>query len=218
MGPRPDDRTDGSLLPTGADPVALLALIVQQREETRRRTEPSLAVIATAWGSAWLLGYLTLFLTGGASRAAPPAWAFIVFAILLVMAVAVTMVHIGRRFAGVSGESATVGAMYGWTWFIGFVVASLVFGGAVRAGAGSEVMTVLTNGVSCLVVGLIYMAGGMLWREWRMFALGGWIAVVAGVASLAGAPAIYLVMAVAGGGGFLVAAAVDARRSSRRPA
>lgn len=212
----PDDDGD-AVLPAGTDPAALLALIAEQRATTRRRTEPSLAVIATAWGSAWLIGYLVLYLTAR-SASTPPPWAFGVFAALLGLAIAVTAVHIARRFAGVSGESATVGAMYGWTWLIAFLVAALVFGGAVRAGATPEVMAVLTNGVSCLVVGLIYLAGGMVWREWRMFALGGWIAVIAGVASLTGAPTLYLVMALAGGGGFLVAAAVDAVTKRRRTA
>ena len=209
------ESTAAETTAAGTDPAALLALIAQQREATRRRTEPSLAVIATAWGGAWLIGYLVLYLTAR-SDGTPPPWAFGVFSAMLVLAIVVTAVHIGRRSRGITGESATVGAMYGWTWVIGFLVASLVFGGAVRAGASSEVMAVLTNGVSSLVVGLIYLAGGMLWREWRMFALGGWIAVIAGVASLTGTPALYLVMALAGGGGFLVAAAVDAWYKARR--
>lgn len=214
------DGTDGQDrqleddLPAGDDPAALLALIAAQRESTRRRTAPTLAVIGTAWGVSWLVGYLTLYLTfDGVSS---PWWAFAVFAGLLVLAIVVTAVHIARRSAGVRGESATVGAMYGWTWVVGFVAAGLVFAGAARADASPELMAMLSNGVSCLVVGLLYMAGGMLWREWRMFVLGGWVALVAGAASLAGAPVIYLVMAVAGGGGFLLAALLDRVVSSRR--
>lgn len=201
-------------LPPGTDPAALLALIAAERERTRRRTAPSLAVIATAWGVAWLVGYLTLFLTFDGVTA--PWWAFTVFTGLLVLAVVITAVHISRRSAGLRGESATVGAMYGWTWFVGFTAAALVFAAVARLGVTPEVIAVLSNGVSCLVVGLIYMAGGMLWREWRMFLLGGWIALAAGFASLAGAPTIYLVMALAGGGGFLLAAALDAVVARRR--
>lgn len=205
---------DGDREPAASvDPAALLALIAQQGERTRRRIEPSLALIAGTWGGAWLAGYLTLFVTGGGLDAGaallPPAWAFIVFGVLLALALVVTAVHIARQFAGVAGESATVGAMYGWTWVIAFVVASMLFAGVARLGADEQVMAVVSNGVSCLVVGLVYMAGGMMWREWRMFALGAWIAIIAGVASLLGPPWTYLVMALAGGGGFLIAATVD---------
>jgi len=206
--PVPDDT------PASDDPAALLALIAAQRENTRRRTSPTMAVIGTAWGVAWLLGYLVLYLTfDGVSS---PWWAFLAFASLLVLAMVVTAVHTARRVSGLGGDSATVGTMYGWSWIIGFIAAALIFASAARAGAGPEIMAILSNAVSALVVGLLYLAGGMLWREGRMFALGAWIALVAGLASLAGPPTTYLVMALAGGGGFLVAAVVDAVVSRRR--
>ena len=203
-------------LPAGDDPAALLALIAAQRETTRRRTSPTMAVIGTAWGLAWLAGYLVLYVTF--DGVVSPWWAFAIFAGLLVLAIVVTAVHTARRVSGIHGESATVGAMYGWAWVIGFTAAALIFASAARAGASPEMMAILTNGVSCLVVGLLYLAGGMLWREARMFALGAWIVLIAGFASLAGPPTTYLVMAVAGGGGFLVAAVADAVVNRRRGA
>lgn len=212
--PRPTDDDAGDDAPAGDDPAALLALIAGERERTRRRTSPTMAVIGTAWGVAWLVGYLVLYVTFDGVTS--PWWAFAVFVGTLVIAMVVTGVHTARRVSGLGGDSATVGAMYGWGWIIGFVAAALIFASAARAGAGPEVMAVLSNGVSCLVVGLLYLAGGMLWREGRMFALGAWIALIAGLASLAGPPTTYLVMALAGGGGFLVAAVVDAAVSRRR--
>lgn len=206
----PHDVPEGDL---PDDPAALLALIAAERERTRRRTAPSFALIGSAWGVAWLAGYLTLFLS--ADGPVPADWAFGVFSALLVVAVVITAVHTTRRAAGIRGDSATVGAMYGITWFVAFLAAGLLFAGAVRAGAGDAVMAVLTNGVSCIIVGLLYMAGGALWREWPMFGLGAWVALVAGAVALLGTPAAYLVMALAGGGGFLVAVLVDlARRRS----
>ncbi|HLT83770.1 MAG TPA: hypothetical protein VKZ83_06025 [Phototrophicaceae bacterium] len=210
------DEPAADALPPGTDPEVLLTLIAAERERTRRRTAPSLAVIATAWGVAWLLGYLTLFLTFDGVTA--PWWAFTVFSGLLAVAVVVTAVHTARRSAGLRGESARVGALYGWTWIVGFAAAALVFVAVARLDASPEVVAVLSNGVSCLVVGLVYMAGGMLWRERSMYLLGGWIALAAGAASLAGTPTIYLVMALAGGGGFVVAAVLDAVAAGRRRA
>lgn len=216
MSESPHRPTDGPAddAPAGDDPAALLALIAAQRESIRRRTTPTMAVIGTAWGLAWLLGYLALYLTFDGTSS--PWWAFAIFTSLLVLAVVVTAVHTARRVSGLGGDSATVGTMYGWAWMIGFVAAALIIASVVRAGAGPEVLAVLSNAVSSLVVGLLYLAGGMLWREGRMFALGAWIALVAGLASLAGPPTTYLVMALAGGGGFLLAAVADAVLSRRR--
>lgn len=215
MSDTPSSTTDDDEdPPAGTDPAALLALIAGERERTRRRISPTMAVIGTAWGLAWLVGYLVLFITFDGTVS--PWWAFMIFAGLLGMAIVVTAVHTARRSSGLGGESATVGAMYGWAWIIGFVAAALIFASVIRAGASPEVVAVITNGVSCLVVGLLYLAGGMLWREGRMFALGAWIALIAGLASLAGPPTTYLVMALAGGGGFLAAAVADAVVSRRR--
>jgi hypothetical protein len=61
-------------------------------------------------------------------------------------------------------------------------------------------------------VGLLYLAGGILWRSTAMYVLGGWIALVGAAATLAGLPGSYLLMALAGGGGMLAAAAVEAVR------
>lgn len=210
--PRPEPVDEDEPL-AGDDPAALLALIAAQRESTLRRTSPTMAVLGTAWVLAWLIGYGVLFLTFDGSTS--PWWAFAVFAGLLASAVVVTAVHTARRAGGLQGDTAWVGAMYGWGWIIGFVAAGLIFGSVARLGVTPEVMAVISNGVSCLVVGLLYLAGGVIWRETRMFALGAWIALIAGLASLAGLPTIYLVMALAGGGGFLLAAVLDVLRTRR---
>jgi len=83
-------------------------------------------------------------------------------------------------------------------------------------------MAIAANGFACVVVGLLYLAGGMLFEEVQMYAVGFWMLVTAGLAAFAGMPNVYLVMAVAGGGGFLVMVAVThavrARRRSPGPA
>lgn len=199
------------------DPAEMLALIRSQQDTVRKGTEPSGPLLFGAWGVAWLAGYLVLFVSGTQERGLPAGWAFAVFGLLLVSAMVFTGVHIGRRAVGVRGASAAVGAMYGWSWAVCFAVVFLILSGVARAGASHEVMQILSNSLSCLVVAALYMAGGALWREWRMFALGVWIALVAGGAALLGPPSSYLLMAVAGGGGFLLGAAagvvVDRRRS-----
>lgn len=201
-----DEVEDEEIPDLPSDPAAMLALIAAQRETVRERTEPNGSLLFGVWGIAWLIGYSVLYLAFDEQVRHDPAWAFIIFGACLVAAMVVTAVHIGRRVAGVRGRSATVGAMYGWSWAICFVMVYLILTGVARAGASDEVMGVLSNGISALVVAALYMAGGALWQEWRMFALGVWVALVGGAAALVPQPGGYLVMAVAGGGGFLLAA------------
>lgn len=199
------------------DAAASLALIHAQQEHVRDRGEPDARLLFAMWGTAWLGGYLALFLTARTSPTfQPSALAFAVFGVVLVGAAVGTVVHVLRRSAGVRGPSARSGAMYGWSWFLGFLAVYLVNTGIVNAGASDEVIAIAWNSTSCLVVGVLYMAGGALWQERPMFALGVWIVIVTGAAAVVGMPWTYLVMAVAGGGGMLVLALGDQVRRVRR--
>ncbi|WP_051702697.1 hypothetical protein [Oerskovia turbata] len=206
------------------DPAESLRLIAAQQEKAKD-VEPDGRVLYGVWGLAWLLGYTTLYVSS-LRTAAPPAtatleigasdavgqpepWAFALFGTLLIGAVALTIVHVLTRVSGVRGASARSGALYGWAWFISFAAMSLVLAGLARAGANPEVMAVASNALSCLVVGMMYLAGGAMWQEVRLYVLGVWILLVAGAATIVGLPGLYLVMAVAGGGGFLLMAFVE---------
>ncbi len=59
------------------------------------------------------------------------------------------------------------------------------------------------------------MGSAVAFHDRRQLVLGAWIALLVGGASFAGAPALYLLMALLGGGGFAVAA-LHAHREGRR--
>lgn len=203
--------------PEPLDPAASLALIHAQQEHVRDRGEPDARFLFALWGAAWIGGYLALFLTARTGPTLQPSGvAFSVFGVVIVGAAVGTVVHVLRRSAGVRGPSARSGAMYGWSWFLGFLAVYLVNTGIVRAGASPEVVAIAWNSTSCLLVGVLYMAGGALWQEKPMFALGVWVVVVTGAAAVVGMPWTYLVMAVAGGGGMLALALADHVRRGRR--
>ncbi|MGO1316908.1 MAG: hypothetical protein ACTMIR_07725 [Cellulomonadaceae bacterium] len=209
----PDDA--GEQPPTTAVTAEHLAMIEATRRHVGESTEPDPRVLFGIWGVAWLGGYSALFFgRGHADR--PQAWAFGVFAALLAVAVVVTLVHVLLRVRGVSGVSARSGAMYGWTWFVGFSGIYLINVGLRNAGASEAVLDLAWNALPCLLVGLMYLAGGALWRETAIFVLGAWIVLVAGVATLVGLPTGYAVMAFAGGGGMLACAVVAAIARARR--
>jgi hypothetical protein len=141
-----------------------------------------------------------------------------VFFALLATAVTITIVHSVRRSGGTRGPSARTGAMYGWAWTLGFVAYPFIISGVARADASPEVIALIANALACVVVGLMYLAGGAAFGDTGLYVLGLWILLVGGVATLAGIPGSYLVLATAGGGGFLVMAVVAHLVAGRRRA
>jgi hypothetical protein len=223
-----DVARDGTAEPDepALDVAETLRLIREQQDRARRATEPDSRLLFLAWGVAWLVGYLCLWASavrvvdgtatvrlttraGQVVGAQPEPWAFWVFFSLIAAAVAFTIVHSVTRTAGTRGVSARTGAMYGWSWMLGFVCYGFVLGGLARAGASEEVMSLASNAFACVVVGLLYLGGAAAFGDRGLFVLGVWILLTAAVATFAGLPLTYLVMALAGGGGFLVMAAIE---------
>jgi len=192
------------------DAAALLALIADQQQRARDAAGPDSRLLFGLWGLAWLIGYGVLALTGRQDADGTPApWAFVLFAALIAAAVVVTAVHSIRRGAGTVGPSNVSGTLFGLSWPIGFVGMSLLLGGVARAGASDQVMALLSNAVACLLVGLIYLGGGAMWQSRVLYLLGTWVLLLGAVSTFAGTPGQYVVLALAGGGGFLVGALVE---------
>ncbi|MGI5188934.1 hypothetical protein ACQEVI_12415 [Promicromonospora sp. CA-289599] len=210
-------RPEGPGEPAGLDPAETLRMIREQQETTRDAVEPDGRMLFGVWGLAWLIGYLAMWSTAR-DTGSPERWAAWVFTGCIVGAMVFTIAHSISRTAGTRGVSARVGALYGWTWFLAFAVYGALLGAMGDAGAPPEALALVANGVAALIVGLMYMAGGMLFCENRMIAIGGWMLITAVVAAYAGMPNTYLVMAVAGGGGFLAMVVVEHVLRGRRRA
>lgn len=215
--PHSHDPHQSSDADDSLDPAAGLELIAAQGRALRHATEPDGRVLFGIWGAAWLVGYLVMYIgLDGENR--PAVWSGVTFATCLMAAIIVTAVHISRRTAGMRGASSRQGTFYGMAWFLGFVLVFVLLAVVGQRSAdipgSGEIVGLVANGVSALVVALLYMAGGAMWEDYRTFALGVWIAVVTTAGTLVGLPGLYLVMALAGGGGFLVAAGVEAVRPS----
>lgn len=202
------------------DPAGQLRLVAEQQAATRAALAPDERLLFGAWGTAWFLGFGVIWLAwpgreGGALLPLPGWSVGLLFFLLLVGAGAVTAVHSIRVGRGLVGASARTGAMYGWGWFLGFAMLPAIVLGAERLGAPPEATAMLWPAVSALVVGLLYVAGAAAWDDPTQFVIGAWIMVTTGIGCLLGLQALYLVMCLAGGGGFLVAAAWFAVRRGR---
>jgi len=216
----PNDRLD---TPDEAlDPAAAMNLYRTGRARARTAgTDLSRLWMAT-WGVAWLVGYLCLWAGSRMRDGEPPAWAAGVFFGLLAVAAVVSMVAGLRSSRRVVGPTALAGALYGWSWFVAFgggmTILALVVN---RYDVSGPAVAVLYNSVVALIAGSLYLAGSAAFKEPAMFAIGTVFVVLGVIGALAGVPAGYLVMALAGGGlmliGFVVATVltVHARTAAR---
>lgn len=212
---------DLSELDASTDPADILASVQRDSDRVAAAIGPDPRLIYAAWGTAWLVGYLLMFAAHDADApvTVAPLVAGLAFFVLLVGAMAVTGVHMARRFAGVRGVSARTGGMYGWAWALSLVAFFAIATGIRRSGATDEVMNVVWSSGSTLVVAVLYLAGGAFWQDRVQYGLGAWILLTSAASALVGSPGLYLVMGLGGGGGFLLAAAWFAvRRAPDRPA
>lgn len=197
------------------DAAELLLLVEREQARTVRALEPDARLLYGAWGAAWLIGFVSLWAWATGRWEVAGAVAGAVFAGCLAVAMAVTGVHVARRTAGLRGVSSRVGAMYGWSWFLAFLTLTAILNGSWRAGVPESVLGLLWSVLSALVVGTLYLAGGALWQDKVQYGLGVWILLAGAAGALAGHPQVYLVMALAGGGGMLLTAALAALRTGR---
>lgn len=187
-----------------------LELIALQHERTRRELRVSPARLFGVWAFTWLVGWGLVYLSDDRSAALLPGWvAGIVVAVLMAGAIFYSAWHGSKPSRGIRGPSRRIGAMYGWSWGISFAAMCLIDIRITKLlPEGSDLVPLLWTGTSLLLTGTLYLAGGMLWQDLRQYFLGGWIIVCGGASVLVGVPGNFLVLSLAGGGGFAVAALV----------
>lgn len=209
-------RDDEVALP----PAESLSLLERQAEQTRQRTDVNPALVCAVWGAAWLLGFGLFYLGAGPQAVLEvPLWVVgVTFAALLGAALVTQIVHTTRACRGVQGVSAETGALYGGTWVVGLLGLNVVLNVVVNQGISDDGAALLWPSAYGLLVAVLLMAGGVLWRDRVQYGLGAWIGVADVAGAVVGLPGYYLVMSLAGGGGLLLASALVAARRHRRRA
>ncbi len=206
-----DQDHPGEQPPSPAD---MMALARRQQERTEQELSGSPAVMFGAWGLAWVAGFGTLFLTLGAKPviAVPLGIALLIFFACLGSAGIVTGFLLRRASRGLRGPTQTSGAMYGWSWTLAFVALGAIIEAIRRIGVSYEVYALLWSAGSGLIVGVLFLCGGAMMCDRWQYGIGLWILAVNLGGAFTGIPGHYLVMSLAGGGGFLVTALVLAGR------
>jgi hypothetical protein len=187
-----------------------LNLIAQQNRRTRRELGGGPARMLAAWALAWIVGWGFTYVTT-LPGVEVPGWVAgaVVVPLLFLGAVAYTAYTSIRTGRGIRGPSQTIGAMYGYGWALSSIGLLVVDIRITRFQAlSTEQVSLLWTGTWLLLTGVMYLAGGMVWQDRLMYGLGAWMIVSAALSVLVGYPANFLVLAVCGGGGFLLGAIV----------
>ncbi|MBB5077637.1 hypothetical protein [Nonomuraea endophytica] len=195
--------TDDEAPPT---PAEMLRLIEEQQTAAMRRFIPDPLLMYVPWGVAWFVGFGTLFLgqglAGDGNGLLPITWQVGLAVLWATQIIAFVFMIIALLRAGghIKGESEARGAMYGLAWFIGFNAMGILATRFVPLLPQDTIGPFYTS-LFMLVAGLLYMAGGAVYRLWPQFLLGVWVVVVDVVGTVLGGGWIYLLLAVLGGGG-----------------
>lgn len=190
-----------------SSPEETLRLIERQRAVAVKALAGDPLLLYTPWGVAWLLGFGAFFLHYGLDGVsyAPISWQLALGVLMAGQLVAGAFVATGlvRLSSAVRGESTARGMMYGYAWFVGMVLMTVInikFSQLLPM----EERGLLWSGVSLMVVAVLYMAGGALYTQWPMFFMGVWIAAVDGLGVILGPGWHALLTAVLLGGGQIV--------------
>ncbi|MFT3798685.1 hypothetical protein [Microbacterium sp.] len=193
------------------DPRGMLDLMSQTRRATVRRQNRRYAGLVALWAVAWAVGFGALWATRdvGALTLLSPAAGWIAFAASLVVAIVVSfIVGVAAAHDGVRGPSHLQGALYGCSWPIAMIAASLLLGGLQRNGMPPELANLAYPGIYIFLVGVIYLVSGALWRAVPMYLLGAALILTTVVATFAGTPTHYLIYATVAPAAMLVVAAL----------
>jgi len=212
------DQQGAAADPTPAEAMALL------RTQERRVDSALLAPVPWLygiWGVAWLGGFLLLWSAwpgGNPWFRVPGAVAATGFAALLIASFVASAIVGARINAGVRGASDFPGAVYGISWTLCAIAFAVLGSGLIVNGLSPELASLYYPSAYALMAGTLYLAGAALWREPSQLVLGVVLLVVGSVAPFVGQPENNLVLALGGGGSFLIAAAVMSVRLRRRRA
>jgi hypothetical protein len=187
-----------------------LNLLTSQQHSVFVRRGSYVWAICGAWGIAWLLGFLAIWMIDGTRPgfALAPWIAWTIFGVLFAAALAVSIVLGIRSARGIRSNRANAftGTVYGVSWAVSMTAVGVLGGALVANGMSRELASLFYPSAYTLVIGLLYLVAAAIWRVVPMIIAGAWLIVVAAVTPFFGYPANFLVFAVAGGGLFLVLA------------
>jgi hypothetical protein len=199
------------------DAEAAARLIRETRDHAYDRLAVKQARMYGIWGVAWLIGLGTMWLSvrGQDPYTGPSGVSFAILGVLIALAAIASIAVVGRATRGIGGTSSQQGMLYGLSWAAGMAAVFTIEGALAHAGASGKVLGVMGAAGPLLVTGLIYVVGSAIWLDRVMFSVGLWLLAITAAGTWTGPVGLLLTGALAGGGGFLVAAALPWLRSRK---
>ncbi len=213
------DDTGGEATGTGDDGQLDLqgaAVILQEaREKARHELTIRHPAVYTVWGVVYLIGYGVIWLTvrGQHPYRAPSGAAISGVFVLAAIGLAITASLVSRATSGVEGASDQQRRIYYFavaTGYLGFILMDIALS---HAGASQSVIGVFGASGPVYLIGIAFAVSSATRASWSVFGLGIWLIAAAALSGFAGARAVWGVLALAVGAGFLGAAAVQLARS-----
>ncbi|WP_194815101.1 ABC transporter permease [Nocardia sp. XZ_19_385] len=167
-----------------------------------------------SFGAAWLFGHGAYALSHGDDPVLrlPSAVPSVLLITGLAVALVVTIMVSMKAQRSATGHDAMVGNLLAASWLIGFGALFFVITALSSALGQDDLKMLLWPTGSGLIVGLLYLAGGAAYRDVLQYALGAWLALTSSAALFLDGASPYWVLALAGGGAYLVAAGLEPRR------
>lgn len=200
------DPDDGA----GMDARGAAAIMQEARERAQHELRVSYRLLFAAYGLLYLVGYGTVWLSVRGQRPyhGPTGAALGVLTLLVVVAVVVTVIVVGRAFTGVGGWSARQRRTALLSYATGLAGVYLLESALYHAGASWSVIGVYGATAPMLVTGMAYAFSSAFLTNRSVFGLGIWLIVVAATSAFAGPVGVWAVGALAAGLAFLLVAAV----------
>ncbi|KWR72280.1 hypothetical protein [Glutamicibacter nicotianae] len=187
------------------DPARILQGIEADAQQAREGMSPNQHLLFSIWGGAWIIAFLGLYfvLAPQGSPLLPAAVGIGIAAAAFLIAIVISAVHSAKRGSGTKGPSMAQGAIYGNTFSLGMIITALL-GWRLHA-EGLSTMGMVTFALSslCLVIGVLVVAGSLLFNDRTQLIFGAWILAIA-LLSLAAPAPLNLLAGVLGGLGFIV--------------
>ncbi|WP_435592807.1 ABC transporter permease [Nocardia sp. bgisy118] len=166
-----------------------------------------------SFGAAWLVGHGAFALAHGDDPLVdlPGPVPMLLLGGGLLAALAITGAAAGRARRTATADPLVSGLLAA-SWVIGFGALFVVITALSSVIGDPAIQTLLWPTGSGVVVGLLYLAGGVAYRDVLQYSLGAWLALVSGAALFFHGANLYWLLALAGGGSYLLAAALEPRR------
>jgi hypothetical protein len=212
---RINEETDGQE-ETAIDAQQAAAIVEDARAHARRELEVHYPLLYAAWGMPVLIIYGALWFAVRAQHPYQgvlkpgPGVGLLVIVVTFFSAV-IRVGVIGKAVTGVGGRIPRQWSIFSVSLAAGAVALWIVAGALSHAGASRAVVGLMVAAAPMLSLGLVLLVSSAIRVEWPTVAVGAWLLAVAAGGTWAGPVTVLAIYALAGGGGLLAMAAIEAR-------